>query len=188
MRTFHIRRVIAAIVAIAACASAHAWGPDGHQTVGKLADELIAGTHAEKQVKAILHMSLEQASVCGVGLRHSNGAGAARAFGRIHHDDLHACAQSRWTWGAQSVGSVTAKAAVTPMCGSISFTGNASGDAKSASCNHRSENCPLAPLVSGMRSSSTAGPAGPINKGLVNALVPLPLKPSRLCAAYSRFV
>jgi hypothetical protein len=77
MRIFHIRRVMAAIVAFAACTGAHAWGHDGHQTVGKLADELIAGTHAEQQVKAILHTSLEQASIwadCAKGVKR-NAAG-----------------------------------------------------------------------------------------------------------------
>ncbi|MDC6293928.1 S1/P1 nuclease [Ralstonia pseudosolanacearum] len=46
-----------------ACVSAFAFGPDGHQTVGELADSLIAGTNAESQVQNILGMTLEQASV-----------------------------------------------------------------------------------------------------------------------------
>jgi len=42
----------------------HAWGPDGHHTVGALADQLIAGTHAEAQVKTILgSLSLANAAV-----------------------------------------------------------------------------------------------------------------------------
>ena len=54
---------IALIVALTATA-ASAWGPDGHHTVGALADRLIAGTHAEAQVKALLNgLSLEQAAV-----------------------------------------------------------------------------------------------------------------------------
>lgn len=40
------------------------WGPDGHHTVGALADRLIAGSNAEAQVKALLGgVSLEQAAV-----------------------------------------------------------------------------------------------------------------------------
>jgi len=31
-----------------------AWGNVGHQTVGAMADQLIAGTHAEAKVKGIL--------------------------------------------------------------------------------------------------------------------------------------
>ena len=45
-------------------AAAHAYGPDGHHTVGAIADRLIAGTHAETQVKALLgSLTLEQAAV-----------------------------------------------------------------------------------------------------------------------------
>ena len=55
----------AAVLAIAFfTATAHAWGPDGHHTVGAIADRLIAGTNAEAQVKTLLgSLTLEQASV-----------------------------------------------------------------------------------------------------------------------------
>lgn len=45
-------------------ATASAWGPDGHHTVGAIADRLIAGTHAEVQVKALLGgLTMEQDAV-----------------------------------------------------------------------------------------------------------------------------
>jgi hypothetical protein len=56
--------VIAGIVGALVCQVSHAWGPDGHHTVGALADKLIAGTNAESQVKAILGgLSLADAAV-----------------------------------------------------------------------------------------------------------------------------
>ncbi|MBY0238498.1 MAG: S1/P1 nuclease [Burkholderiaceae bacterium] len=50
------RLVCAALGAAALCASnpALAWGFDGHRTVGAIADQLIRGSNAEKQVKALL--------------------------------------------------------------------------------------------------------------------------------------
>jgi hypothetical protein len=36
------------------CQSSYAWGPDGHHTVATIAGDLIAGSHAETEVKAIL--------------------------------------------------------------------------------------------------------------------------------------
>ena len=50
-------------VLLAFAGGAFAFGPEGHQTVGKLADSLIAGTNAATQVQQILGISLEQASV-----------------------------------------------------------------------------------------------------------------------------
>ena len=51
-------------VALLACANASSWGPDGHHTVGAIADRLIAGSHAAEQVKSLLGgLSLEQAAV-----------------------------------------------------------------------------------------------------------------------------
>lgn len=43
-------------------ASAFPWGADGHQTVGALADRLIAGTPAQSRVKALLGMPLRDAA------------------------------------------------------------------------------------------------------------------------------
>ena len=54
---------IGAFASLAICGNALAWGPDGHETVGKLADSLIKGTHAATKVKQTIGMSLEQASV-----------------------------------------------------------------------------------------------------------------------------
>lgn len=48
---------------VAFSASAFAWGPNGHQTVGRLADELIAGTPAASHVRELIGISLQQASV-----------------------------------------------------------------------------------------------------------------------------
>jgi hypothetical protein len=52
------------VALLLAAAPAFAWGPDGHHTVGAIADRLIAGTNAETQVKAILgDLTLQDASV-----------------------------------------------------------------------------------------------------------------------------
>jgi len=75
--------VIACIVGTFVCQVSHAWGPDGHHTVGALADRLIAGTNAESQVKAILNgLTLADAAVwadCAKGVDPKtfvyNGAG-----------------------------------------------------------------------------------------------------------------
>lgn len=56
-------------VAAMACAAAllappaSAWGPHGHQTMGGIADQLIAGTPTAKKVRAILGGNLQMASV-----------------------------------------------------------------------------------------------------------------------------
>ena len=56
--------VAAGIACTLVCQMSHAWGPDGHHTVGALADQLIAGTHAEAQVKTILgSLTLADAAV-----------------------------------------------------------------------------------------------------------------------------
>jgi hypothetical protein len=52
------------VAGIVAAPSANAWGPDGHQTVGKLADGILVGTNAQKEVKKILgSMKLERAAL-----------------------------------------------------------------------------------------------------------------------------
>jgi len=55
-----------------ASSQAFAWGPDGHHTVGAIADRLIAGSHAATEVKNILgDLSLQEASVwadCAKGI------------------------------------------------------------------------------------------------------------------------
>jgi S1/P1 Nuclease len=46
------------------CAGAQAYGPDGHHTVGAIADKLLAGTHAADEVEALLgDLSLQDAAV-----------------------------------------------------------------------------------------------------------------------------
>ena len=58
-----VRATVALVIASMATVAV-AWGPDGHHTVGALADRLIAGTHAEVQVGALLGgLTLEQAAV-----------------------------------------------------------------------------------------------------------------------------
>jgi hypothetical protein len=56
---------LAAAALLCASSTAWAWGYDGHRAVGAIADQLIRGTNAEKQVKALLlpGESLEKAAV-----------------------------------------------------------------------------------------------------------------------------
>lgn len=54
MSTRHKIQRLTLICGLALAAQAHAWGPDGHHLVGAVADKLIAGSHAEQQVGAIL--------------------------------------------------------------------------------------------------------------------------------------
>ena len=65
------------VLATALGPPAWAWGPEGHHTVGAMADRLLAGTVAEQQVRVLLGgMSLEQASVwadCVKGVRPGTG-------------------------------------------------------------------------------------------------------------------
>ncbi len=72
-----VRLVLVALIAALLSATASAWGPDGHHTVGALADRLIAGTHAQAQVKSLLNgLTLEQAAVwadCAKGVDPSKG-------------------------------------------------------------------------------------------------------------------
>jgi hypothetical protein len=69
---FSLRRLALGLATLAACAHVHAWGPDGHHTVGALADQLIAGTPAAAQVAQLLgSLSLQQAAVwadCAKGI------------------------------------------------------------------------------------------------------------------------
>ncbi len=66
------RRLVAAAALALLAATARAWGPDGHHTVGAIADRLIAGSNAQAQVKALLgDLTLEQAAVwadCAKGI------------------------------------------------------------------------------------------------------------------------
>jgi len=65
-------RALVTLLALAVASPSHAWGPDGHHTVGALADKLIAGSHAAVQVAAILNgLSLKDAAVwadCAKGI------------------------------------------------------------------------------------------------------------------------
>jgi len=58
-----LRATLALVFALHATVAAP-WGADGHHTVGALADRLIAGSHAEAQVRTLLGgLTLEQAAV-----------------------------------------------------------------------------------------------------------------------------
>ena len=67
----HLRALVTTL-AISASAPAFAWGPNGHHTIGALADKLIAGSHAASQVATILNgLSLQDAAVwadCAKGI------------------------------------------------------------------------------------------------------------------------
>ena len=57
-------RATTALLAALFTSAAWPWGHEGHHIVGALADRLIAGTHAEVQVKVLLRgLTLEQAAV-----------------------------------------------------------------------------------------------------------------------------
>ena len=81
--------VAGVLLAFAGCA--FAFGPEGHQTVGRLADTLIAGTPAETQVRKILGMSLQKASVwadCAKGVDRSMKTGK---FAYARAGTFHEC-------------------------------------------------------------------------------------------------
>ena len=65
MATTNRTRLIAlGCLALLSAARAFGWGADGHHTVGAIADQLIAGTHAAAKVHAILgDLTLQDAAV-----------------------------------------------------------------------------------------------------------------------------
>jgi len=69
--------VAVALIAMLATTAAAAWGPDGHRTVGAIADRLVAGTPAQARVGQLLGgLSLEQAALwadCAKGVDPSQG-------------------------------------------------------------------------------------------------------------------
>ena len=71
------RHAAIALIAALATTCASAWGPDGHHTVGALADRLVAGTHAQARVRKLLGgLTLEQAAVwadCAKGVDPARG-------------------------------------------------------------------------------------------------------------------
>jgi S1/P1 Nuclease len=62
-RIFRIVTITMGIAANLAVVPAFAWGPKGHMTVGTIADKLIAGTNAAREVRRILGSNLRTASV-----------------------------------------------------------------------------------------------------------------------------
>ena len=72
-----LARTFVLTVALLATNNVLAWGAAGHQSSGAIADRLIAGTPAERQVRKILGSTLMTASVwadCAKGVRKSNGS------------------------------------------------------------------------------------------------------------------
>jgi S1/P1 Nuclease len=62
-RTWRIALIAPMSLALAlATANAFAWGPKGHQAVGAIADQLLAGTATGKKVRQVLGGSLQTAS------------------------------------------------------------------------------------------------------------------------------
>jgi S1/P1 nuclease len=55
--------VLLLFVLVLASVPAFAWGPNGHKTVGTIADSLLVGTKAAKQIRNILGTNLRTASV-----------------------------------------------------------------------------------------------------------------------------
>ena len=49
--TLRLIRAAAAFAIALLTSAAHAWGPDGHHTVGAIADRLVAGTNAQAHQK-----------------------------------------------------------------------------------------------------------------------------------------
>ena len=69
-----IAQLVACFGVIVFSHSAIGWGPTGHMTVGTIADQMIAGTNAGKQVKKLLGSNLRTASVwadCAKGVSES---------------------------------------------------------------------------------------------------------------------
>lgn len=57
-----LRRLFVVAVLATAALQSRAWGPHGHQAVGAIADQLIAGTPAGKKARKILGSTLQTAS------------------------------------------------------------------------------------------------------------------------------
>jgi S1/P1 Nuclease len=72
--------IVSSVMSFAVCTQAFAWGPEGHETVGAIADELIVGTNAAKAVQKILGKGapLEHAAVwadCAKGVTKTKATG-----------------------------------------------------------------------------------------------------------------
>jgi len=78
--------VLAAVLGITGCEVALAWGAAGHETVGAIADQLIAGTNAQTHVQAILgnDLSLSDASTWADCVKTLSVSGAACAIFATH--------------------------------------------------------------------------------------------------------
>jgi len=74
----------------------YAWGAAGHQTVGAIADQLLAESHAEQQVRKLLHAgeTLENVSIwadCAKGYCHAPLSPEMKTFTKAnpHHHEYH---------------------------------------------------------------------------------------------------
>ena len=74
--------LLATTLTAAASLPAAAWGPDGHQTVGAIADQLIAGTPSANKVRAVLGGTLQQASVWADCARAVESSGGSWTYSR----------------------------------------------------------------------------------------------------------
>ena len=109
-------RSLAAVVGLAVlCAAAFptpalAYGKKGHQTVGAIADELIQGSNAEKQVKALLGTeTLSHASTWPDEVKHGPFTAETKAYaGRNPHHGTNHFADIPIQEKAYSAGSVGA--------------------------------------------------------------------------------
>ncbi len=72
-------------------APARAWAPFGHQTVGGIADQLIAGTPTAKKVRAILGGNLQMASVWADCARSVEKRDGQWAYVKLKATDFPEC-------------------------------------------------------------------------------------------------
>ena len=74
--------LVAALLTAAAALPALAWGPYGHQTVGAIADQLIAGTPTAKKVRQVLGGNLQMASVWADCARSVESSGSTWTYAK----------------------------------------------------------------------------------------------------------
>jgi len=76
---------VAGLLLVCAATAALAWDPIGHETVGAIADQLIAGTNSETQVRKILGTSLRASAVwadCAKGVEKKGARFSYTATGK----------------------------------------------------------------------------------------------------------
>ena len=84
------RQAFVALITASFASAASPWGPDGHHTVGAIADRLIAGTPAQARVRELLGtLTLEQAAVWA---DCAKGVDPARDFAYVNAGKYPECA------------------------------------------------------------------------------------------------